>query len=168
MNAQPERSQPNASTDNVVQLHDYFKVVEGELDPETLSQAEVHDFILSRLTHPTVSGNAFTLARAILKLFEDDPEDDWKQRARGLAVDASELDDASFERVRTDAVAADTLKLIRSKSGHAKNNEDILAAARKMIDLRAGVILGHEKLVDYDIERWQSVITALGKVSLRT
>lgn len=151
----------------IIDLKDYREL--EAVNPADLTNEETINFLLSVLSHPSVTGNPGRAARRILKLLSElstETAAQWVKRTGELGVDVGDIDDEAYGIVREDEIVASGLALIASKNGHYQGNEEILDAARALINLRAGIVLNHEDLKDVEIGRWASVIEGLGQVAV--
>lgn len=152
----------------VINLQDYRQ-------PETVNPAELTDedmiaSLLSALSHPSVTGDPGRIARQIITLLSEPSTEasvEWTERIGRLSVDVKEIDDEAYDAVSSDEIVTSAIALIGSKNGHYEGNEDILDAARALIDLRAGIVLNYENLKGVDVERWVKVIESLGGVAIK-
>lgn len=140
------------------------------INPADLTDEETIIFLLSVLSHPSVTGNPGRTAKQILGLLSESSSEtsaQWVERAGKLGVDVKEIDDEAYDVVRVDEVVTAGISLIGSKNGYYQGNEDILNATRALINLRAGIVLNHEGLRDIDMERWLKVVEGLGGVAAK-
>lgn len=155
----------------VVQLASY-REDEGRLDPEALSDEEIVEFVLAYATHPSVVGSAAKTAASLLKILPTDramsevASNDWLARTGSISVSAAELDDDDYDSIAADEVVKAALAVIRSKNGHHAGNEQIVEAARALIDFRAGILLNHAEIQDNFKEKWEATVRSLGTVAL--
>lgn len=151
----------------VVDLEEYRRL--EEVDPSTLADDEVVDLLLSAATHPSVNNDPHRMARQLQGFFSDSTagvSHDWINRTEEIRVNVADIDDDTYDQILADEVAQAGIMLIRSKNGHYKGNEDIVAAVRALIDLRAYIVLNHPDKRDDHIEKWRKVIDGLGKTAV--
>lgn len=157
-----------SESDNVIPIGRHHERADDNerRNPYEYDDSEFISAILSRITHPSMTNSdAHQVAVFIMSEFRGDEAvlDDWQMRFRELSVDAMSLSDDQFRTVEMDQTVSALIALIRSKNHHTQGNEDILAAARILIDLRTGYLtkLGRNKRDDPS--RWNAVIGKLSK-----
>ena len=151
---------------NVTQLEEYQHT--EEINPNELTDEEIVSLMLAAALHDSVGSDPHRIARQLQRYLvgglSSTPKE-WAERTELLTVDVRNIDDDLYDIIATDEIAKAGIMLIRSKSGHYKGNEEIIDAARALINLRAGIVLRHAEIKDKQIDRWIEVIESLGRTA---
>jgi len=151
---------------NVTQLEEYQH--SEEINPTDLTDEEVINLMLAAALHDSVGSDPHRIARQLQRYLTgglSSTPQEWFERTESLKVDVRDIDDDLYDTIAVDEIAKAGIILIRSKNGHYKGNEEIIDAARALINLRAGIVLQHAEIKDKQIDRWMEVIESLGRTA---
>jgi len=155
-----------AQLNNVTQLEEYQHA--EEINPTELTDEEVVSLMLAAALHDSVGSDPHGIARQLQRYLTgglSSTPQEWFERTESLKVDVREIDDDLYNTIVVDEIAKAGIMLIRSKSGHFKGNEEIIDAARALINLRAGIVLNHAEIKDKQVDKWMKVIEGLGRTA---
>ena len=157
-----------AQLNNVTQLEEYQHT--EEINPTDLTDEEIVSLMLAVALHDSVGSDPHRIARQLQRYFAgglSSTPQEWAERTESLKVDVRDIDDDTYDTVAADEIAKAGIMLIRSKNGHYKGNEEIIEVARALINVRAGIVLGHAEVKNAQRDKWMKVIEGLGKTATR-